>query len=53
MKQILKRRVEYAIAENKLVIVSVSKAGFEGARKKDNFYDVGVIGNIMRKALPS
>ena len=43
------KAVEYAIAENKLVIVSVSKAGFEGARKKDNFYDVGVIGNIMRK----
>ncbi len=43
------KAVEHAIEENKLVIVSVSKAGFEGERKKDNFYDVGVIGNIMRK----
>ncbi len=42
--------VEHAIEENKLVIVSVSKAGLEGKRDKDSFYDVGgVIGNIMRK----
>ncbi len=43
------KAVEYAIENNKLVIVSVSKPGFEGKREKDGFYDVGVIGNIMRK----
>ncbi|OUR69437.1 endopeptidase La [Arcobacter sp. 31_11_sub10_T18] len=41
--------VEKAIDENKLVIVTVSKPGFEGVREKDGFYDVGVVGNIMRK----
>ena len=41
--------VEHAIDENKLVIVSVSKPGHEGLRDKDSFYDVGVVGNIMRK----
>ncbi len=42
--------VENAIENNKLVIVAVSKAGREGEpRAKDNFYDVGVVGNIMRK----
>ncbi|MGA1932786.1 endopeptidase La [Arcobacter sp. YIC-464] len=45
--------VEQAIEENKLVIVAVSKHGKEGKRAEDSFYDVGVIGNIMRKvALP-
>ncbi len=43
------KAVEHAIEENKLVIVSVSKTGFEGKRDKDSFYNVGVIGNIMRK----
>ena len=44
------KAVETAIEENKLVIVAVSKAGMEGEiRNKDNFYDVGVVGNIMRK----
>ena len=44
------KAVEEAINENKLVIVAVSKEGQEGKyRKIDNFYDVGVIGNIMRK----
>lgn len=42
--------VEKSINENKLVIVAVSKEGQEGKeRKAGNFYDVGVIGNIMRK----
>jgi len=42
--------VEKAIDENKLVIVAVSKEGLEGKeRREENFYDVGVIGNIMRK----
>ncbi|XPV67821.1 MAG: endopeptidase La [Halarcobacter sp.] len=43
------KAVEDAIDNNKLVIVTVSKPGFEGKREKDGFYDVGVIGNIMRK----
>ena len=43
------KAVDEAINENKLVIVSVSKPGFENSRDKDSFYDVGVIGNIMRK----
>uniref|UniRef100_UPI00404861C5 endopeptidase La n=1 Tax=Aliarcobacter sp. TaxID=2321116 RepID=UPI00404861C5 len=41
--------VEYAIEHNKLVVVAVSKHGKEGKREKDSFYDVGVVGNIMRK----
>jgi len=43
------KAVEYAIENNKLVIVAVSKQGSEDKREKDSFYDVGVIGNIMRK----
>ncbi len=43
------KAVEDAIEFNKLVIVSVSKPGFEGKREEGSFYDVGVIGNIMRK----
>lgn len=43
------KAVEHAIEENKLVIVTVSKPGHEGKRDKDSFYDVGVVGNIMRK----
>ncbi len=43
------KAVEYAIENNKLVIVAVSKQGNEDKREKDSFYDVGVIGNIMRK----
>ena len=47
------KAVEYAINNHKLVIVTVSKNGKEGKREEDSFYDVGVIGNIMRKvALP-
>jgi ATP-dependent Lon protease len=42
--------VEKAIDENKLVIVAVSKDGQESQDRFDGqFYDVGVIGNIMRK----
>lgn len=43
------KAVEYAIENNKLVIVAVSKQGSEDKREKDSFYDVGVVGNIMRK----
>ena len=43
------KAVEYAIENNKLVVVAVSKHGKEGKREHDSFYDVGVVGNIMRK----
>ncbi len=43
------KAVEDAIEQNKLVIVTVSKPGQEGKREKESFYDVGVVGNIMRK----
>lgn len=43
------KAVEYAIEHNKLVVVTVSKQGKEGKRESDSFYDVGVVGNIMRK----
>lgn len=43
------KAVEYAIEHNKLVVVTVSKHGKEGKREVDSFYDVGVVGNIMRK----
>ena len=43
------KAVEYAIEHNKLVVVTVSKHGKEGKREADSFYDVGVVGNIMRK----
>ena len=43
------KAVEYAIENNRLVIVAVSKDGNEDKREKDSFYDVGVVGNIMRK----
>src|SRR5574344_1402473 len=43
------KAVENAIEFNKLVIVSVSKTANEKNREKDSFYDIGVIGNIMRK----
>jgi ATP-dependent Lon protease len=43
------KAVETAIDTNKLVIVTVSKPSYEGKREAKSFYDVGVIGNIMRK----
>ncbi|MDX9815299.1 MAG: LON peptidase substrate-binding domain-containing protein, partial [Sulfurimonadaceae bacterium] len=43
------KAVENAIEFNRLVMIAVSKAGKEGAREKDSFYDVGVVGNVMRK----
>ena len=43
------KAVENAIEFNKLVIVSVSKTASEKSREKDSFYNIGVIGNIMRK----
>lgn len=43
------KAVECAIEQNKLVIIAVSKQGKEDKREEESFYDVGVIGNIMRK----
>lgn len=43
------KAVDNAIEFNKLVMVTVSKPSKEGKREKDSFYDVGVVGNIMRK----
>lgn len=43
------KSIEYAIEHNKLVMVTVSKPSKESKRYKDSFYDVGVVGNIMRK----
>ena len=43
------KAVENAIEFNRLVMIAVSKAGKEGVREKDSFYDVGVVGNVMRK----
>ena len=43
------KAVEHAIDNNKLVVVAVSKQSKEGKREVDSFYDVGVVGNIMRK----
>ncbi|QOG12886.1 endopeptidase La [Arcobacter sp. FWKO B] len=42
-----------AIEQNQLVMVTVTKPSHEGLRTPEDFYDVGVIGTIMRKvALP-
>lgn len=41
--------VQEAMDNNKLVIVAVSHPGSEGKRGLDGFYNIGVIGNIMRK----
>jgi ATP-dependent Lon protease len=43
------KSVQEAIDNNKLVVVAVSKPGHEGKHSIDSFYDVGVVGNIMRK----
>ncbi|WP_418180260.1 endopeptidase La [Aliarcobacter lanthieri] len=43
------KAVENAIEFNRLVMVTVSKSLKEGKREKDSFYDVGVVGNVMRK----
>ena len=43
------KAIEYAIEHNKLIMVTISKHGKEGKREAGSFYDVGVVGNIMRK----
>lgn len=47
------KAVNHAIESNSMVVLAVSKENSENIRQKDAFYDVGVVGNIMRKvALP-
>ncbi len=42
--------IQYAIDNNTLVFVTVSKEGKDNSTiEEDSFYDVGVVGNIMRK----
>ena len=45
--------IDYALENNSLVMIVPSKDSFEGKRDKQNIYDSGVVGSIMRKtALP-
>ncbi|MDY0328177.1 MAG: endopeptidase La [Arcobacteraceae bacterium] len=45
--------VNKSIEQNQLVMVTVTKPTHEGLRTPEDFYDVGVVGTIMRKvALP-
>jgi ATP-dependent Lon protease len=44
-----KKSVEYAIENNKLLAVVVSTPKNEGKRGSTTFYNVGVVGNVMRK----
>lgn len=45
--------VTKAMEQNQLVMVSVTKPNSEGGRESGDFYDVGVVGTIMRRvALP-
>ena len=41
--------VNYAIDNNKLLTVVVSTPSNEGKRGTTSFYNVGVVGNVMRK----
>ncbi len=41
--------VQYAMDNNKLVLITVTRPGHEHKRDEHSCYDVGVIGNIMRK----
>ncbi|OCL81851.1 endopeptidase La [Arcobacter porcinus] len=43
------KAVENAIEFNRLIMVTVSKSGKEQKREQDSFYDIGVVGNVMRK----
>lgn len=43
------KAVENAIEFNRLIMVTVAKPTNEGKREKDSFYDIGVVGNVMRK----
>ena len=44
-----KKSIDYAIANNKLITVTVTTPKNEGKRGTTSFYNVGVVGNIMRK----
>ncbi|OCL85765.1 Lon protease [Aliarcobacter thereius] len=43
------KAVENAIEFNRLIMVTVSKPTKEQKREEDSFYDIGVVGNVMRK----
>ena len=43
------KAVNYAIDHNKLLVVVVSTPANEGKRGTSSFYNVGVVGNVMRK----
>lgn len=43
------KAVNYAIDNNKLLTIAVSTPKNEGKRDSTSFYNVGVVGNIMRK----
>lgn len=40
---------QFAIENNKLLFVAIAKPGFENKREAGSFYEVGIIGNVMRK----
>lgn len=44
-----KSAADYAIENNELVLIVTNKIGQEGSRDEQSFYEVGVIGSIMRK----
>ncbi len=46
--EIGQKAVQYAIDNNKLLVVAVSVEGFEGTVEKE-FYKVAIAGNVMRK----
>ena len=43
------KAVNYAMEHNKLITVVISTPGNEGKRGTQSFYNVGVVGNVMRK----
>ncbi|MDX4027946.1 endopeptidase La [Aliarcobacter skirrowii] len=43
------KAVEHAIEFNKPIMIVVSKPSKEGTRQEDSFYNIGVVGNVMRK----
>ncbi len=46
--EVAKKAVQYAIDNNKLLVVAVSVDGFEDKKEKE-FYEVAIAGNVMRK----
>ena len=41
--------IDKAIEQDNMVIIVPAKENFSGTRSRDNIYNIGVIGNIMRK----